>query len=174
MESNQQRRQTAPNLPQNTLVVMPKAGPASRSALWALFWTLGVLMGLFVREFVNEAGGTVGNAGAAGLEADAAQVAGAAPTMELNVRAVLELPSPTPTSSPIPAPTKTPEATPPGDFCSDQKPGAVCQVPYPPPPTPTPFPSCAEMAQLSPGSWCVWPTATPAGNPPAVAQERLS
>lgn len=57
MEPHQQRRQTAPHLPQNTVVVMPKASPASHGALLALCWGLGLLRGLFVRELVDEAGG---------------------------------------------------------------------------------------------------------------------
>jgi hypothetical protein len=81
VEASQQSRQTATHLPRNTLVVMPKTRPASHGGLWAL----GVLMGLFVREFVDGAGGAVGNARAAEEPLDAVQVAGGAPTMEPNV-----------------------------------------------------------------------------------------
>ena len=84
-----------------------------------------------------------------------------APTMEVHIRAILELPPPPP---PTPR-NRPPPRVQPGrrlDFCADADPGQLCKVPFPAPPTPTPYPSCANMEQLTPGDWCVWPTQEPA------------
>ena len=40
-------------LPANTLVVLPKPLPAQSGALWSLFWTIGLAMGLLGREIVD-------------------------------------------------------------------------------------------------------------------------
>jgi hypothetical protein len=131
----------------------------NRGAFWVLFWTIGLLMGLFVRTIIDGANDPLfaNAAGASTTSTDPAAIA-EAPTMEVNVRAVLELPSPTATTTPRATATATPDPAGSVDFCADDEPGQLCRVPYPPPPTPTPYPSCAEMDQLSPGDWCVWPT----------------
>ncbi len=149
-------------LPQNTVVVMPKPLPMNRGALWMLFWTIGVLMGLFARTIIDgptDAGLANVARGDSAAAGDLAAVA-KAPTMEVHLRAVLELPSPTPTDTPQPTSTSSPDPASNLDFCSDAEPGRVCKVPFPPPPSPTPYPSCADMDLLAPGDWCVWPTQT--------------
>jgi hypothetical protein len=148
------------HLPQNTVVVLPKPLPTNRSALWTLFWAIGLLMGLVARGIINGPGETdiahaTGGSGA--IEPGGVAMAQEQPTMEVNVRAILELPSPTPTTPPV-RPTATTDPARLANFCTDAEPGTLCRVPYPPPPTPTPMPSCADMAQLSPGDWCIWPT----------------
>jgi hypothetical protein len=156
--------------PPNTVVVLPKSLPTNRGALWMLFWTIGLLMGLFARSIVNGPGDVdplTQARGSNGSSADRAALAEAQPTVEVHLRAVLELPSPTATSTPRPTATATPDATGQVDFCADNQPGKLCRVPLPPPPTPTPYPSCVDMAHLAPGDWCVWPTA-----PPEVARAR--
>jgi hypothetical protein len=146
-------------LPQNTVVVLPKPLPMNRGALWTLFWTIGLLMGLFVRTIIdgpNDASLASGTGGG-NSNTDLAAVA-EAPTMEVHVRAVLELPSPTPTSTPRATATASPDPAANLNFCSDAQPGKLCKVPYPTPPPPTPYPSCINMDKLTPGDWCVWPT----------------
>lgn len=150
-------------LPPNTVVVLPKPLPMNRGALWVLFWTVGLLMGLFARAIIDGPGGTgLSNAptGKSVASRDPAAAAGA-PTMQVNVRAILELPSPTATDTPQPTSTPSPDPASVISFCSGADPGKVCKVPFPPPPTPTPYPSCAHMERLSPGDWCIWPTASP-------------
>jgi hypothetical protein len=163
-----QRRPSSPRYPlprpetsasPNTVVVLPKPLPMNRSALWILFWSVGVLMGLFARTVIDGPEGLEPAAASGGNGmALAAGNSVAPPTMEVQVRAVLELPSPTPTSTPESSPTAMPDQTRTADFCSAAEPGKLCRVPYPPPPTPTPYPSCADMDRLSPGNWCIWPT----------------
>jgi hypothetical protein len=149
-----------PYLPQNTVIVLPKPLPMNRGALWALFLTIGLLMGLFIRTLIDDAGSPsrataagAGNSATGGLAAIAE-----APTMEVHVRAVLEMPTATPTSPPRPTMTTIPDPASGQDFCSNTDPGKLCRVPYPTPPPPTPYPSCENMDQLAPGDWCVWPT----------------
>src|SRR5215217_4971989 len=87
-------------LPQNTVVVLPKPLPMNRGAFWVLFWTIGLLMGLFVRSLIdgaNDPGFVNAAASNTTTSGDLAALA-EAPTMEVHVRAVLELPSPTATS----------------------------------------------------------------------------
>jgi hypothetical protein len=152
--------QADPDLARNTVVVMPKPLPMNRGAFWVLFWTIGLLMGLFARAIIDGPGETglasvsTGNAAAGDLAAIAE-----APTMQVNLRAVLELPSPTATGTPKPTATSSPDPAAGLDFCAAADPGKLCKVPLPAPPTPTPYPSCANMEQLTPGDWCVWPTA---------------
>jgi hypothetical protein len=82
------------------------------------------------------------------------------PTLEINLRAVLELPTDVPTIAPLP--TLTPaQVTPSINDCSSVDPGEICRVPFPPIPTETPLPSCLRMDYLTPGAWCIWPDATP-------------
>jgi hypothetical protein len=158
-----------PYLPQNTLVVLPKPLPMNRGALWALFWTIGLLMGLFARAIIDGPSetGLANTASANMVPSNDLAAAAEAPTMEVHLRAVLELPSPTATSTPRATATASPDPAGSLDFCADAEPGQICKVPYPTPPPPTPYPSCTEMARLSPGDWCVWPTqpATYANNP---------
>lgn len=153
--------------PPHTVVVLPKPLPMNRGALWALFWTLGVLMGLFARTIIDGPGDLDLASSGTGQPSQPIAAAEERPTMEVHVRAILELPSPTPTNTPKPAPTSTPDPASGGNFCADVEPGKLCRVPFPPPPTPTPYPSCAEMDRLSPGDWCVWPT-----EPAVVAGDR--
>ncbi|HEY7036015.1 MAG TPA: hypothetical protein VH482_32075 [Thermomicrobiales bacterium] len=151
-------------LPQNTVVVLPKPLPMNRGAFWVLFWTVGLLMGLFARAIIDGPSDTGLANAAAGNRAAAGDLAAAAeaPTMQVNVRAVLELPSPTVTNTPQPTATSSPDPASGLDFCANADPGKLCKVPFPAPPTPTPYPSCANMDQLTPGDWCVWPTQEPA------------
>jgi hypothetical protein len=149
-----------PYLPQNTVVVLPKPLPMNRGAFWVLFWTIGLLMGLFLRTIIDDAGNSSrANAAGSGNTAagDLAAIA-EAPTMEVHVRAVLEMPSPSPTNTPRPIATASPDPATGHDFCSTNDPGQLCRVPFPAPPTPTPYPSCTDMDKLAPGDWCVWPT----------------
>ncbi|MER3438183.1 MAG: hypothetical protein C4346_11650 [Chloroflexota bacterium] len=148
------------HLPQNTVVVLPKPLPANRSALWTLFWALGLLMGIVLRSLLD------GPAGIASPEPSARQAYAAAPdqpppTMEVHVHAVLALPTATPTATLRPQPSATPDLASQTSFCGTAEPGKLCRIPYPPPPTPTPFPPCTEMTRLQPGDWCVWPTEAP-------------
>ena len=119
-----------------------------------------MLMGLFGREIVAGTGGGDAAIGAVGSGAIVQSAEAGTPpaTFAVEVRAVLELPTATPTSTPRPSPTMEPDVDSQLDFCADEQPGKVCRVPYPPPPTPTPYPSCGDLADLEPGSWCVWPT----------------
>lgn len=155
-----------PYLPQNTLVVLPKPIPMNRGALWTLFWTIGLLMGLFARSIIDgpTETGLATNAIAGGRQNRDQAALAEAPTVEVHLRAILELPSPTATSTPRPTATASPDPAGNLNFCADVEPGKLCKVPYPNPPTPTPYPSCADMEQLAPGDWCVWPT-YPAGLP---------
>ncbi|HKG27044.1 MAG TPA: hypothetical protein VKB09_15445 [Thermomicrobiales bacterium] len=152
-----------PYLPQNTVVVLPKPLPMNRGAFWVLFWTIGLLMGLFVRTIIDGANDPILTNGAGANSASAGDLAaiGEAPTMEVHVRAVLEMPTPTATSSPHPTATASPDPASSLDFCANNDPGKLCRVPFPPPPRPTPYPSCTDMKQLNPGDWCVWPTQPP-------------
>jgi hypothetical protein len=147
------------HLPQHTVVVLPKPLPMNRSALWTLFWTIGLLMGLVARGVVDGGEADIAHAtgGSSVTQPGRVAMAEEQPTMEVKVRAILELPSPTPTALPV-RPTATTDPARLANFCTDAEPGTLCRVPYPPPPTPTPMPSCADMAQLSPGDWCIWPT----------------
>src|SRR5262249_21179042 len=98
-----------PYLPRNTVVVLPKPLPMNRGALWVLFWTVGLLMGLFARAIIDGPGDPGLADAATGSRApagDAAAIA-EAPTMEVHVRAVLELPSPTVTNTPQPTATSS-------------------------------------------------------------------
>jgi hypothetical protein len=155
-------------------VVPPRPPPGNRGALWVLFWTVGLLMGLFARDVVDgpaplrPAGAQP--ATAAGLTSGDARAAPAldyAATIAADVHDAL---FPSPTATATPAPTATPALTPAAAFCRDPAPGTVCRVPFPPPPTPTPFPDCAEMARLAPGDWCVWLRA-PAAEPDVQGNE---
>jgi hypothetical protein len=84
--------------------------------------------------------------------------------LEVKVNAILQLPTTTPTSKPTQSVTaKLSNLTPTINACGAVEPGRICQVPFPPP-SPTPYPSCLQMADLSPGDWCVWPTEVPAAN----------
>jgi hypothetical protein len=42
-----------PYPPKNTVVVMPKAPPMNRSALWVVFWGVGLVMGLVLRSMID-------------------------------------------------------------------------------------------------------------------------
>lgn len=151
------------HLPQNTVVVLPKPLPANRSALWTLFWAIGLLMGIFLRSLLDGSGEIVSNRNAlpGAAQAFAAAPGDQPPTVEVHVRAVLELPTATPTATLRAMPSSTPDLASQTSFCGTAEPGKLCRIPYPPPPTPTPFPPCTEMARLQPGDWCVWPTAEP-------------
>ena len=110
-------------------------------------------MGLFARDIIagDVAGRAVSNPTPI-VSAERALFQPEVQPLAVNVRAVLELPSPTP----VPLqPTVVPNLTPDANYCTDVEPGAVCKVPYPPPPTPTPLPSC--HANPEPGTWCRWP-----------------
>jgi hypothetical protein len=154
-----------PQVPPNTVVVMPKLSPMNRGALWALFWTVGLLMGLFARAILDGAtdGGLASNTAGANTTGSNQAAMAEAPTMEVHLRAVLELPTATVTSTPRPTATPSPDPASGTDFCATEEAGTLCRVPFPPPPTPTPYPSCADMDRLAPGDWCVWPTAGPMG-----------
>ena len=102
--------------------------------LFLLFWCIGILMGLFVRDFVETAGEGVSEprpVAAAG--GDAGYPLRAAPTFVVNVRAVLDLPTATPTGTATPPPTATPDRTPALDFCGavPAAEGMVCRMPLP-------------------------------------------
>jgi hypothetical protein len=152
--------QNSSSLPKNTIVVMPKHPPASRSTLWVAFWGVGVAMGLILRTMIDGSGELPAERNAA---AAIVQPGGPMPTLAVNVNAVLQLP----TATPSPIPTVTVEAktiTPTINDCGSAQPGQICQVPYPPAPTATPYPSCLRLDSLQPGSWCMWPTESPTGH----------
>lgn len=143
--------------PRNTIVVMPKNPPVNRPTLWLVFWGIGLLMGLFLQSLIET---PTPDRVEAGTTHTAVEAAGAAPTFEVNVKAVLELPTATPTPlvmSTADAATVTSTI----NECTSAEPGKVCQVPFPPAPTATPYPSCLEMDHLTPGTWCMWPAASP-------------
>jgi hypothetical protein len=147
--------------PSNTLVVLPKTPPIHSGALWALFWSIGVVMGLLGRELVvgDERPSVSGAAAVADGGAQSGEPAEPQTPLAVEVRAVLELPTERPTTPPpTPLVVATVTPLPDAEFCAAEKPGEVCRVPFPPPPTPTPFPTCDHMAVLQPGTWCVWPT----------------
>src|SRR5262245_49136522 len=89
-------------LPQNTVVVLPKPLPMNRIAFWVLFWTIGLLMGLFVRTIIDGPNDPILAESASANTTSSSDLAavGEAPTMEVHLRAVLELPSPTATNTP--------------------------------------------------------------------------
>lgn len=153
---------SGPYEPQNTVVVMPKTPPMNRSALWLVFWGVGILMGLAIGSLLDDPAPSSVEA-QAGDVVDSAQASGPPPTLEVNVRAVLELPTSTPTVYLMPTTTPA-KLTPTINECTSADPGTVCRVPFPPEPTETPYPSCLQMDYLTPGAWCEWPdtTATPA------------
>jgi hypothetical protein len=147
-----------PYLPKNTIVVMPKTPPINRGALWVLFWAVGIAMGLVLRSLID---GQTQDPVDPAIVPQVAQSYGGVPTLEVNVRAVLELPTSTPTQMARPI-TPTTSVTPTINNCGEAEPGKICQVPFPPMPTATAYPSCALMDNLRPGAWCIWPTEQPA------------
>ncbi len=151
------------HVPQNTVVVLPKPLPANRSALWTLFWAIGLLMGIFLRSLLDGSAeiASPGQPLPSAMQAYAAAPEQPPPTMEVHVHAVLALPTATPTPTLRPVASATPDLASQTSFCGTAEPGKLCRIPYPPPPTPTPFPPCTEMTRLQPGDWCVWPTESP-------------
>lgn len=143
--------QPDPALPKNTIVVMPKTPPMNRSALWVVFWGVGLAMGLLLRSVIE-------GPAPAQVDASTAPASGPAPTLEINVRAILELPTSTPTS-PATGTLEVTTLTPTINDCGTAEPGTVCRVPLPPRPTATAYPSCETLDELTPGAWCMWPTA---------------
>ena len=153
-------------LPKNTIVVMPKMATSNRSALWLVFWGVGLAMGLILRSLIDgsselppeqqAAAAISGPSGANGVTRPM-------PTLEVNVNAVLHLPTATSTSTPHPTEPAT-TLTPSINDCGAAEPGKLCQVPFPPQPTATAYPSCLRMESLEPGSFCMWPTESPTGH----------
>jgi len=147
-------------LPKNTIVVMPKVATGHRSALWLVFWGVGLAMGLILRSLIDGSGELPAEQHAA---AAVSRANGAMPTLEVNVNAVLQLPTATATLTPRPTePAST--LTPTINDCGESAPGKLCQVPFPPQPTATAYPSCLRMESLEPGSFCMWPTESPTGH----------
>ena len=153
-------------------------GPAGGTTPPCLLFTmLGLLAGLFVREIVHTAGGGAAAETLPSRAAPPPAPAGPADPVEVSVRAVLELPSPTPTEPPTPtiAPTVS-DPPPPGPVTcgvSAQETGSVCRMP-PPTPSPTPtLPTCWSAEAVA-GRLCVLrptavaaPTNAPLSQPPA-------
>lgn len=132
--------------------------------IFLLFWCIGILVGLFVRDFIETAGETVGDPRpvmAAGLVPSSGGEPGPASTFVVNIHAVLDLPTASPTGTATPRPTATAERTPALDFCGavPAEDGGVCRMPMPTAtPSPT-LPACFSP-QAEPGHLCQY-RATP-------------
>lgn len=76
-------------------------------------------------------------------------------TQIVEVRSVLEMPTPTVTPLPTSEPTAKPTVDPALRFCDPDRPqpGRECQWPPNPTASPTPKPRCPPP---QPGMWCVW------------------
>lgn len=135
------------DIPQNTVVVLPKPLPMNRGALWTLFWSIGLLMGLFVDNVI-------------GID-QARPVATQGPQPE--ARVVIEFPTSTvtPTRTATAIPIAETRSTPALDLCQPgtTKPDQLCAVPAPPAPTASPYPSCDEPGLVY-GDVCRWPQGT--------------
>ena len=139
--------------------------------IWALFTMLGLAIGLLAGDVVDAYGG-----GEAGLPPPAHAAARDDRPVEVDARAVLELPTPTPTPEPTATPIPTPGAalTPPPVTCGmvTQEAGDVCRMPASTP-TPTPkLPACwsteavdGELCMIRPTATSV-PTSAPPPAPP--------
>jgi hypothetical protein len=89
---------------------------------------------------------------------------------EIVVRAILELPSPTPVVDPTPRPKPTGTVAP--NYCHPtDPPGTVCRMEPPPPPEPTPLPSCDFENPLMANTMCVIPTPPVATPQPAPTNQ---
>jgi hypothetical protein len=147
----------------------PQAKSQSQSSspvrpLYLLFWCVGILMGLFVREAVVGGQSVARSANPPAVAAGRTADQGAsAPTTVVNLRAVLELPTAPPTATATAQPSPTPVLTPALDFCDARWTGEdeVCRMPYATPtPSPT-LPTCYS-AEAVDGEWCAYrATATP-------------
>lgn len=146
-----------PDLPANTVVVLPKPLPMNRGALFLLFWSIGLLMGgSAVWLVLNDRSATPITS--PGSVPNSSLASSTQPTIV--VQAILQLPSPTPTETPRPMPTDVPGTMSAATFCTlTPEPGTVCIRPAPTPLPPTPLPSCAEPGM--PSTWCQWPNGTP-------------
>jgi hypothetical protein len=155
-------RQPQPQLPN-------KQASSPHRLIIVMFWCIGILMGLFVREFVETAGETVGQAppvSAASKLADQGE-AGPVSTLVVNVHAVLDLPTAPPTETPTPRPTATAERTPALDFCGalPAEEGSVCRMPMPTATATPTLPACFSP-EAEPGTLCQYrltPTPEPGG-----------
>lgn len=141
--------------PPNTVVVLPKPLPINRGALWVLFWSIGILMGLFVRDVVDGGGSSHDSSSGAPGSSRSLSAQPTSPQAIL-VTAIVAFPTATATATPQP----TTEATPDVDMCGTATPGTICRIPPPTPLPPTPYPSCVKMDELAAGDWCTWPTVT--------------
>jgi hypothetical protein len=133
-----------------------KDAPRSSRPLFLLFSCLGILMGLFVRELIDNAGDAVGPAErviAAGGVADETAL-GPAPTFVVQVNAVLSLPTETPAPTETPRSTATPDRDPALDFCGavPATDGTICRMPMPTATATATLPACyspeAEAGKL--------------------------
>jgi hypothetical protein len=135
--------------------------------LFLLFWCIGILIGLFARDFIETAGETVGPprpVSAASTDSDSTEGAVPASTLVVNVHAVLDLPTATATGTATPRPTSTPEQDPQLDFCGalPAEEGTVCRMPMPTATATATLPACYSP-QAEPGKLCQYrATATPA------------
>jgi hypothetical protein len=143
--------------------------PRSARPLFLLFSCLGILMGLFVRELVDNAGEAVSpteQVVAADRTFTDESVLGPAPTFVVQVNAVLSLPTETPAPTAPPRATATPDRDPALDFCGaiPAKEGAVCRMPMPTATATATLPACyspeAEAGKLC--QYRLTPTPEPA------------
>lgn len=156
----------APGLPPpSTVVVLPKPLPANRGALWMLFWTVGLLMGLFLRALIggdalwSSATTTRSVPGYVPASSSNGESISAFGTMGAEIAAKL---NPSPTTTPTPRPTATGTVRANYWDASQTTPGTY-QMPPATSVPPTPYPMCRP--DLKPGEWCevmaTEPTPTP-------------
>ncbi len=153
------------------MVNNPAHHPPPTTPLFLLSLAIGLLLGLFVRATLD--GGdpwsssqtipSPGSGSSSFLPADPTTLSLARMEVALHQTEIALL-LPTPTSTPYPAPVPTRD---PLYLCATATPGVVCRVPRPAAQgmTPTPYPSCARLADLAPGTICMWPTSTPVPTP---------
>ena len=139
---------------------MPATGrgePPFARPLFLLFWSVGILLGLFARELVDGADQAVRSSSVPAAAAANPSRSGvqSAPTVSVSLRAVLELPTATPTGTPTPRPSPTPDLTPIVDFCDPARTdvGEVCRMPMPTP-TPEPTMPACFSPEAAEGEYC--------------------
>jgi hypothetical protein len=135
-----------------------KDAPRSARPLFLLFSCLGILMGLFVREAIENAGDALGPTErlvAADRTVAGETSFGPASTFVVEVNAVLSLPTETPAPPGTPRPTATADRDPALDFCGavPATEGAVCRMPMPTATATATLPACYSPAAAA-GKLC--------------------